>query len=527
MSKEPDILVVGAGHNALVAAAYLARAGASVLILEKNDIAGGGAVSRELTIPGFSHDTHAAATILMQGSPVLTHDELELKSKFGLELIDPPNNEMTVFADGDTIVWYRDLDKTCSEIAKFSEKDAEAYRKTVNFVMGVMPVMGMSSARPPVSFGSFVSLLEKAPFGNELILAMMKSTYEVITERFDHPKVRIALLKKSMVSVCGPEERGTGLNILFMMASVHAFPLAAIAGGTQKLTEATIKCIEASGGEVRLNSKVTRIVNSGGEVRRVELEDGSVLTARKAVLASIHPHFLGDIIEGLEPGLVHRAKSTSSSQLATLMIHAALDEKVKWNVGPIADECMYVYMIDATELQDFRDSYDSVRRGNLPTSFASGVQLPTVFDPSRAPPGKHVMSSYYCVPFDLREGGSAHWDELKRGFAERALDRIAYYAPNLSGANILSYAVESPLDLARHSPSFTAGDVSGIGVYIHQMMGMRPTPELAQYRVPGAQGLYLAGPFMHPGPGISGGGRAVAIRMMEDLKIDTKKVLKI
>ena len=120
MSKEPDILVVGAGHNALVAAAYLARAGASVLILEKNDIAGGGAVSRELTIPGFSHDTHAAATILMQGSPVLTHDELELKSKFGLELIDPPNNEMTVFADGDTIVWYRYLDKTCSEIAKFS-----------------------------------------------------------------------------------------------------------------------------------------------------------------------------------------------------------------------------------------------------------------------------------------------------------------------------------------------------------------------------------------------------------------------
>jgi phytoene dehydrogenase-like protein len=477
-------------------------------------------------LPGFKHDTHATAALLLQSSPVVTHDELGLLSKYGLEFAIPRTNEMTMFSDGDTLVWYRDLDRTCEEIAKYSHKDAETYRKTVQFVQSVMPIMGMSMSRPPVSFGSFISLLEKAPFGSELIIAMMKSSYEVVTERFENPKVRIALLKRSMVSCCNPEERGTGLNILFVMAAVHAFPLAVVAGGMQGLTAATVRCLEDHGGELRVDSRVMHLVRSEGRVRSVEMVDGRVITARKAVIASIHPHDLGKMVSGLDEGLLERARRTSPSFFGTLMVHAALREKVRWRAGDVADQCGLVNLVDATDLDGFRRMYDAPRWGAISKTFSAGVLLPTNLDSKRAPPGRHILSSFSFVAFNLKDGGPGHWDEIKEEYADWVMERIANFAPNASGDNILGRAVESPLDLARYSPSFVAGCVNGIGPYLHQIMGMRPTPELAQYRVPGADGLYLAGPFMHPGGGITGGGRAVAMRVMDDLKVDYGKVIR-
>jgi phytoene dehydrogenase-like protein len=522
-----DVVVVGAGHNSLIAAAYLARCGLSVLVLEKNSYPGGGAVTRGLTRPGFLHDTHATAAVLLQASPVLTHDELGLLSKFDLRFVSPPNNEMTVFSDGDSLVWYRDLERTCQEIAKFSEQDAEVYRQTVRFVQGVLPLMGMSMARPPVSLGSFLSLVEKAPFGNELIVAMMQSSYEVIVQRFQHPKVQMALLRRSLTSVCGPEERGTGLNILMMMAAVHSLPLAIIVGGTQQLTQSTVRAIEAYGGSIRLNAPVKRIINSGGDARGVELLDGEVIHARRAVLASIHPHDLGEMVNGLDMGLLTRARRTTPSYFGTLMVHAALKEKVEWKVGDIAHQCTIVDLVDSSSVDDFRHMCDAPRWGIISKQFTTGVVVNTNYDSSRAPPGQHVMSSFNFVPYNLKDGGPNRWDELKAEYAEWVLDRITAYAPNVSVASVLAHAVESPLDLARYSPSFVAGDVMGLGSYLHQTMGMRPTPELSQYRVPGAGGLYLTGPFMHPGGGLTGGGRAVAIRVMEDLKVNYSKVIRI
>lgn len=522
-----DVVVVGAGHNSLIAAAYLARCGLSVLVLERNSNPGGGAVSYELTLPGFVHDTHATGAVLLQASPVITHDELGLKSTYGLKFVEPPTNEMTVFSDGGTLVWYRDLDQTCQEIAKYSTKDATSYRQTVQFIQSLLPVIGMSMARPPISVGSFIGLLEKTPFGIELISAMMKSMYEVIVERFEHPRVQMALLKRSMGTVCGPEERGTGLNILMVMAAVHAFPLAVVVGGTQNLTRSTIRCIEAHGGEVRVSSAVRRVINENGQARGVELADGSLIAAGKAVLASIHPHHLGDLVDGLDAGLLARARATTSSYFGTFMVHAALNERVQWNVGEVAEQCMIVNLVDALSVKDFRRMCDEQRWGVVSKHFSGGVILNTKFDPTRAPPGKHVLSCYCFVPYNLEDGSPTQWDNIKNEFGEWILERISRYAPNVSGANILARSFQSPLDLERHSPSFRAGDVMGLGGYLHQTLGMRPTAELSQYRVPGAKHLYLCGPFMHPGGGLTGGGRAVAIRMMEDLNVNYSKIVKV
>jgi phytoene dehydrogenase-like protein len=233
------------------------------------------------------------------------------------------------------------------------------------------------------------------------------------------------------------------------------------------------------------------------------------------------------MVEGLDAGLLARARATSPSYFGTIMVHAALSEAPRWKAGDIVNQCSQVDLIDSTDFEDFRHMYDGPRWGVVSDRFCTGVPLATNHDPTRAPQGKHIISSYSFVPYSLKDGGAKRWDEIKAAYGEWTLRKIGEYAPNVSGKNILGHAVESPLDLERYSVSYTGGDVGGLAASLHQMMGMRPTPELSQYRVPGAKGLYLTGPFMHPGGGIGGGGRAVAIRMMEDLKIGYDKVIRV
>lgn len=525
-SSQPDIVVVGAGHNTLGAAAYLAKCGLSVLVLEKNDMAGGGAISREVTLPGFVHDVHATGVAHLQSHPIITQDELGLLSKYDLKFVFPKAFYCTLFDDGDTLITYTDLDRTCNDIAKYSQKDAARYREMVKFMEAVGPMIGMSMGRPPVSFGSFVGFLEKTPFGNDLILAMMKSAYDVVIENFEHPKVRIHFLKWAAEAVCAPEEKTTGINMFFLIGGSHSHPAGAVVGGTGNMTRAMIACIEDNGGEVRLNSKVERVINKNGEAKSVQMADGSVITAKKAVIAAIHPHLLGDKVEGLDAGMVQRAKQTHSSSYAEMTIHAALKDKVQWKAGAEIDDCLAINLVDYTSMENFRRIFDGFKYGELPKHFIGSVGLHTNYDKTRAPAGQHTFYMNMLVPFDLKDGGSAKWDEIKESFADWSMNHVSKYAHNLDVSNIQARYVESPLDFVRHTPSFQRGDIMGLGSYIYQSLGMRPTPELAQYRVPGANGLYLSGPFMHPGGGITGGGRPVAIRIMEDLKVDYSKVIR-
>ncbi|HKY89651.1 MAG TPA: NAD(P)/FAD-dependent oxidoreductase, partial [Nevskiaceae bacterium] len=320
MPTNPDIVVVGAGHNTLVCAAYLAACGLGVLVLERNAIPGGGAVSKELTLPGFVHDSHAVAVVHLQGHPLLKNDELGLKSRFGLQFVYPPSSFMTVFDDGDTLSCYYDLDRTCAEIARFSPKDADAYREMAEMMRKLGPMISMSMAKPPLPFGRFVSLLEGSEIGQELLLAMLRSSYDLVIERFEHPKVRLHFLKWMAEMCCSPEEKTTGMTLLFLIYTSHAHPAGCVVGGTQNLTDALIRCIEHHGGEVRTGCSVRRVLNTGGKARAVELDDGRVITARTAVVAAIHPHALGDMVPGLDHGLVERARKVELSTYGIFLV---------------------------------------------------------------------------------------------------------------------------------------------------------------------------------------------------------------
>jgi phytoene dehydrogenase-like protein len=523
--NNPDVIVVGAGHNTLVCAAYLAACGLGVQVLERNANPGGGAVSSEMTLPGYVHDTHAVAVVHLQGHPLLKNDELKLKERFGLRFFYPDSSFMTVFDDGDTLSCYLDIDRSCAEIAKFSRRDADAYRAMALFMNRLGPMISMSMAKPPLPFGRFLSLLEQSDIGQEMLMAMMRSSYDLVIERFEHPKVRLHFLKWMAEMCCSPEEKTTGMTLLFLIYTSHANPGGGVVGGTQQLTQSLIRCLEHHGGELRTSSSVRRILNRGGVARGVELESGEVLHAKRAVVAAIHPHDLGDRVPGLDAGLVERARRTELSTFGIFLVNAALRDAPRWSAGAAPENCLCVNYVDYTTFEEFRRVFDDCKYGVPPTHFCAYTSVHTLFDASRAPQGRHTLYLAGLVPRELREGGLEGWEALKEQRADWMMERLARYAPNVGGSNVLARHVDSPMDMARHTPSFRRGDVVGIAMFIYQFFARRPTPDLAQYRVPGAQGLYLCGPFMHPGGGLTGGGRATAIRVLEDLGVRSAHVM--
>lgn len=524
MSKY-EAIVVGGGQNSLTAAAYMAAAGMKVLVLEKNPQAGGGAVSREVTAPGFVHDTHAGQMVLIMANPLIARDELGLQSKFGLRFSQPPVGHATVFDDESYLCTYFDVDKTCQSIAKFSSRDAEAYRGLVRQAEGMSDLLVSGLFKPPLPFGGFMAMMDQSPQGQQLVGSLLKSAYNVICELYEHEKVRIHFLKWVSELMIGPEENGTGIVPLFLAAMQHKYHPGAVVGGTQKLSDALVACIRHHGGEVRLGAEVARVLTSGGKASGVVLTGGETIAATKAVVANIHPWLLGDMIDGIDPGVAARARAVRLSAFGAVNTHWALKEAPRYKAGPEVDAAAVVEPAPAT-MERFRKHFDQMRYGLIPDSINASVQHNSNYDRTRVPGGQGAsLYLYHFVPFKLAGRELSYWDEVKEQVKEDMLERYRGITTNMGSENIIAGSIETPWDMHRWSPSFQNGDLMGIGTYIDQWMGRRPTPELAQYRVPGIAGLYLSGPFLHPGGTVTGGGRATAMRLMGDLGIKYEKVM--
>jgi phytoene dehydrogenase-like protein len=181
------------------------------------------------------------------------------------------------------------------------------------------------------------------------------------------------------------------------------------------------------------------------------------------------------------------------------------------------------------DLTEFRQLFDDYRygrfhRGTLGAGGTLTVNVQTNHDPGRAPDGQATINLYTFASYELADGGAAQWDNVKEAVADQMLTDFRKFTTNMDAPNILGRFVDSPLDMERSSASFQKGDLHGVGTALHQNAGFRPLPELAQYRVPGIERLYLVGPFLHPGGGVFGGGRATAMAIMQDLGLDFEKV---
>lgn len=526
MSVKPDVVVVGGGSNTLTAAAYLARIGKRVLVLEKNAECGGGVVS-VAPAPGFVGDPHATGLVICLPNPAIANDELGLKKQFGLELVHTEASFATIYDDGTGIITWTDLDRTCEGIAKFSARDAEAYRTFVKQGQALLPLLLRAHYAPPLPFAGFLGLLEQSPQGRRLATDLFESAYDVLERSFESAQLKMHVMKWCAELMMAPEMKGTGIVPMLLLSVAHIHGAANVKGGSANLTRALVRCIEHHGGEIRNGCEVVRINVSGGKARSVRLANETTIEARDAIVASVHPWDLGRMVEGVDAALARAARDVTLSSFGALNQQIALTEPPQWKAGPDYAKSMLVECVQNDYLS-LRRAFDSYRYGEMPAGHLSPlVAVQSLHDPSRAPAGKASMYLYHFAPLELAQGGLAAWDEVKERWCDAIYDEMCRYTTNLTRSSIVGAVRESPLDHHRHSASMKHGDIFGVGTTIAQFMGRRPIPELAQYTVPGIQGLYLAGPFLHPGGAVTLGGRATAMKMLMDWKIDLKKAFSV
>jgi phytoene dehydrogenase-like protein len=510
-----DIIAIGSGHNGLVAAGYLAKGGKRVLVLERNAWLGGGVVSRELTRPGFRHDQHSMAHIFIQANPLLQRDELGLKRRYGLQYLFPDSPMMSVFEDGSTLTLYRDRNRSAAQIAKWSKRDAEAFLRLSEQAAAWLPMLVSTFYTPPMPQGAAFAFLDQSREGRAFWRAMQMSSHDVLASYFEHDRVRAHFARVAGENLVSPDEKATGLGVFVFLGFLEAYGFGVPVGGSGKLTEALVRCIEDHGGAVLTGQDVREVSVVNGRAAGVITADGRRHLAGDAVIGAIHPHKLSSLVAGLDADVREAAEATEITAAACVTIHAALDAPLRFRT-PDPVQSVMIELLPST-YRELRECFDDLRYGGFMRTHLLGLGSLSMFDATRTPPGKGVAHLWDYAPYVRPDGRS--WDEGKEAYARSMLERFRLFVSNIDEV-LLDFHCDSPLDMERTSPSFLRGDLHGIATTSYQSGAHRPTADLGQYRVPGVDRLYLVGPFQYPGGGVFGAGRATAQTMCEDLGMD-------
>lgn len=521
-----DIVIAGGGHNGLVAANYLAKAGLSVCVLERNEKIGGGVMTKETTAPGFHHDIHSVAHTMLQANPLLSRDELGLKSKYGLSYVNPGKMTAAFFDDGEILEFHTGIEETCASIAKISPRDADAYRRfnEVAFRTLDMVVMGMFSIPPSV--GMQAAMMDASPEGQELMRLQSISSWDLINEWFEHPKVKIGLARYASEAMTNPFDNGTGFSFFIILPFMHKFGAGIPIGGSWALVDALLRSLADLKGEVRTNATVKEFVIENSKAVGAVLEDGTQVRARKGVIANLNvrqvfPHMVPGA--SLPPMFQHRLNVLKLASLQPFVIHLALEEEPKYKIGDSVDPFFWIER-SHSDIEHFAQAFRDLEYGHPNRDFAAYVGQHKV-DASRVPAGKSAAHIYAFAPYNLKDGGPKKWDEIGGQVAQAFVDDMAKLCTNLTKDNIIGTHYHTPLDLERHDISMMGADIGHFGMYSFQLGGNRPVPGFAHYKSP-VDGLYMSGASTHPGTGVTGAsGRNVAMVVMEDLGLDFEKVI--
>lgn len=522
-----DIVAMGAGHNGLVAAAYLAKAGKKVLVLERKPYPGGGVSTRELNTPGYRHDEHSSVHIMIQGNPMLRADELGLLGKHGLEYHYSPVPHATIFPDQSVLYTYKDIDKTCESFARVSPRDAETYRAFVRTSQQMLQVFMPGLYAPPPPLGELVAMLDRSDEGRLMLDYMNRDCLDLVNRLYEHDKIKIHLLRLVSENLQAPNELGTGMGVLLMPGIIHTYGVSQPVGGSGRLTDALVRCLESHGGELRCNAEVTRILVQDGRATGVELADGERIAARDAVIGALHPHVVRKFVAGVPEPVLQRAERATLAPFSIMVSHYDLKENCRYHAS---EEVGYATMLEfmATDrLDEMLADFDDLKRGLVTERRLCAGGDESIGDKTRVPPGKGMFHGITFVPYEVRDPRWAGrgWDDIKEEIGDLSLAHYRRFVSNLTADNIVARSIVSPLEHERNSPnSMVRGDLHGVAPYFYQSAGHRPTPDLGQFTVPGVERLYLAGPFQHPGGGVYGAGRATAMKMFDQLGMDFASV---
>ncbi len=510
-----DIIFAGAGHNNLLTAAYAARAGFRVLVLEGAPRIGGDTTSEELTLPGFIHDPCATAHNLIQSNPLMRDNELEL-DRNGLKYLFPDPVFTMPFLDGTCITMWRDVERTCAELARLSSADATAYRQLLADWDLMSPVVNEERANAPRPPQQTDARTLASPRGAEMLGIRRATALDVIKARFKEEHVRAFFAWIAFMTLQPLDDPETGLLAFALVAGRQRFSWILPEGGSIRLPLALERIIKEHGGAVLTSKPVTRIALEGERATAVETADGSVYEAGRAIVSTIHiKHLPGIVGERNLPADYLAGVDRWQPNLTMFVSHYALSEAPRFNDGE--DSRASVTMGALESLDAYGAMLAAFRAGRIDLAEPVFLALtPTVVDATRAPSGHHTFKVVGFLPYELAEGPE-HWDNIKKDVSNELFDRLSRLSPNLSRRIVLGEHVDSPLDLERRNAANWRGSCHGGANSPDQSGYFRPVEGWSSYRTPIA-GLYQNGACTHPGGSVSGlPGRNCAAVLLRDL----------
>jgi len=523
LAQRYDAIVIGGGHNGLISAAYLARAGMKTLVLERRHVLGGAAVTEEL-FPGFRFSVFSYVVSLLRPEIIR---ELELP-KHGLDIL-PLDGTFTPLHD-DYLWRVNDHGRTIRELRRWSATDAEAYEEygqlMVEMARFIKPILAITppdptslDPRPFLPLASLARTFQALPQRQQAVFVqlMTMSASEFLDQWFETDPLKATMSASGIIGTYqGVKSPGTAYVLLhhYMGEIDGAFRAWGIPkGGTGGVSNAIGNAARALGAEIRLEAPVERILAKDGRAVGVVLEDGEEIRA-DAVLSSLDAN--RTFLKLVEPGTldpefeaeIRRFKFRGSSG----KVNMAVDRLPDFTALPGVGEHLRGAISFSPSIDDMERAYDDAKYGHFSTKPYIDMIIPTLVDPTMAPPGKHVISCFVqYAPYKLApELGT--WDDQREAFGDAVVDRISEFAPGFKDS-ILFRNVQTPLDIER-TTGLTEGNIFQGELSLEQLFFNRPAPGYARFRTP-LRDLWLCGSSTHPGGGIMGAnGRIAALDVL-------------
>ena len=528
-SRIYDVVIVGAGHNGLTAAAYLARASLCVLVLERRDIVGGCCVTEEIA-PGCRVSTTSYIASMLRPEVI---SDLRLRDH-GLRMVPCDPAIQVPFPDGHVVPWWTDRERAKAEFKKISSKDADTFVQVDDRLRKLARYLQPFFMEPPPeidtkSVRGWTDLLRvgkkfrgiSSDEISQLISFLTGSLGEFLDHNYESEKIKTMFLANNVYGKHGgPYQPGTAIGLLFHLLSGGEHELQGfsghVMGGMGAITQALAESGRKLGVEIHTSSPVAHIDVRDGRARGVVLEDGTEIRAR-VVLSNADPKrtFLKMVTASELPNDFLHSIRAIKMEGPCAKVNLVLEEEPRFT-GTSADatplERTFYTLVPS--LQFAERCYDIAKFGEIPEELWVDCVVSSNADASLAPPGKHILTCFVqYVPYHLREGS---WDQKRELLGDRVIKKIAQYAPNVSNS-IVARQVLTPLDLER-TYGLTEGNIFHGDLRLEQLFFMRPVSGWSQYRTP-VDGLYLCGAGTHPGGGVTGApGHNAAHQVLRDWK---------
>ena len=511
-----DGVVIGAGHNGLTAAAYLARAGMKIAVLERNNRIGGGTSTEERILPGFRLNLHSSFFIGIKHCPLIADLELH---RYGFSYIEPPVQQAAAFRDGTCVVVHKDLDKTCASLARFSKQDAETFRDLWHtYCVEMRPLLASLMYNAPMPREQLVDRLS-GPKAKELLAHAQHDLFSVVRKHFVDERIR-TLFTSLMHVITAENVPGAGIVFPALFANIASLGLPV--GGSVSLPLALARVVEAGGGDVITGADVKEIVVKGGRATGVKLADGKTISGSKFVASAIDfPRTVEMTGEELFPEAVReKAKSWHWGNHSLVTLHLALRHAPVYHAAGYDPDMARAYNIffGMDHIDDVASCFDDCAAKKFPKVLLGNGACNSQFDPSYAPDGAHTAFWWPFAPYSV-DGSPENWEQRRAEYTGRVLGVWREYASNLDDRNVLGSYLFTPLDIERLNVNMRQGAVR-MGAYVPDQLGInRPHALMPGSRTPVA-GLYLCGSSSGSGGGANGApGYIAANAIVDDLKL--------